>query len=180
MKKVILFAGSNSSTSINKELINYTASLFTKLEAEVIDLRDYEPAMFGEDLEKERGIHPQIEALVTKINEADAVIMSTPEHNSMPPAFFKNILDWLSRVAKVSGSETQYLENKPTILMSVGPGRGGALKARAQVANMIAHAKADVVGEFSLPEFGANFSQGKITNPVLDAELKELVRKLEV
>lgn len=179
MKKVILFAGSNSSTSINKELIKYTASLFGDAEAEIIKLEDYDPPMFSVDLENELGTHPNIKNLVAKLNEADGVIMSTPEHNGMPPAFFKNILDWLSRVAKIAGSETQYLQDKPTVLMSVSPGRGAALKARALVGNIIGHAKADLVGEFSLPEFGNNFSNGAISNPDLDAELKELVRKLE-
>ena len=103
MKTILLFSGSNSSTSINNELIHYTATLFRNAETKVIDLRDYEPPMFSADLEKEIGTHPKIKTLADLIASVDGVVVSTPEHNSMPPAFFKNILDWLSRIQKLSG-----------------------------------------------------------------------------
>lgn len=179
MKSIVLFAGSNSSTSINKQLIDYTATLLSKTKTTVIDLRSYEPPMFSVDLEKEIGIHPKIQALLELLEAADGVVVSTPEHNSMPPAFFKNILDWLSRVQKVRGGGDQYLQDKPVLLMSSSPGKGGAKKSRDGVKTILGHANPSFIKEFSLPLFKENFKEGKIVNEELDQELKTLVVHLE-
>lgn len=38
MKKILAFAGSNHSKSINQQLVSYTASLISELEIEVLDI----------------------------------------------------------------------------------------------------------------------------------------------
>lgn len=180
MKTILLFSGSNSSTSLNQQLIRFTSTLVEESVAKVIDLRDYAPPIFSVDLEKEVGTHPKIDALVKEIEQADGLIVSTPEHNGMPPAFFKNILDWLSRVKKMRGNDgKQYLENKPVLLMSAGPGKGGALKARELVKKVMGYGKANFIGEFSLPEFHQNFENGKLVNKALHEQLSLLVQQLE-
>jgi NAD(P)H-dependent FMN reductase len=178
MKNILAFTGSNSTSSINKEILNFTASLVDGAEVEIIDLKDFEPPMFSLDLEQEIGSHATIKALVEKIESADALIISTPEHNSMPPAFFKNILDWLSRTAKVYMDGRQYLQDKPVLLMSVAPGKGAGRGARALVGKMIGYANANIVSEYEFPEFFTNFSDGKITSGELENGLKEAVYKL--
>jgi chromate reductase len=178
MKNILLFAGSNSSASINKKLICYTASLVENHKTEFILLEDYEPPVFSLDLEKKIGSHARIKDLVEKLDAADAIIISTPEHNSMPPAFFKNILDWLSRTAKQYREGKQYLEEKPILLMSAAPGNGGGAKARALVAKMIGYAKGEIISEFTLPKFNDNFHEGKIVHEELDQELKAALQKL--
>ena len=40
--KIIAFAGSNSSKSINKKLATYASSLFENAEVEVLDLNEFE------------------------------------------------------------------------------------------------------------------------------------------
>jgi chromate reductase len=51
--KVIAFAATNHSKSINKQLVEYAASLLTKVEVEIIDLNDYELPLYGQDKEEE-------------------------------------------------------------------------------------------------------------------------------
>ena len=74
--------------------------------------------------------------------------------------------------------ETQYLEGKKAIVMSVSPGGGGALKAREQVAKLIGYAKAEIVGQLSLPAFRENFVDGALLNNEIKRELDELLAKL--
>jgi len=45
-EKIIAFGGSSSTTSINKQLAVYTASLFPAAKVEVLDLNDYEMPVF--------------------------------------------------------------------------------------------------------------------------------------
>lgn len=179
MKKVIVLAGSNSSTSINKQLVKYAGSLTKNAEIEYLALEDYEPPMFSTDLENEIGSHQTIKDLVAKFDGADGLIISTPEHNSMPPAFFKNILDWLSRTGKTILDGRAYLENKPVLLMSAGPGGGGAKGAQDLVAKMLGFANAKITGRFSFPGFYKNFNEDKIVNEELKSELSNLVMQFE-
>ncbi len=53
MKKILAFAGSTSSTSINKQLITYSASLVKYAEVEIFDLNEYQAEIFDVDKEKE-------------------------------------------------------------------------------------------------------------------------------
>ena len=55
MKKVIAFAGSNSSTSINKKLAVYAAGLLENVEVTILDLNDFDMPLYGIDLEKKPG-----------------------------------------------------------------------------------------------------------------------------
>lgn len=50
MKKILAFAGSNSSNSINKQLVEYAATLQEGID--VIDLRDYDAPIYSIDLEQ--------------------------------------------------------------------------------------------------------------------------------
>ena len=179
MKKVIVLAGSNSSTSINKELVKYAGSLIQDAAVEYIALEEFEPPMFSVDLENEIGSHQKIKDLVAKFIEADGLIFSTPEHNSMPPAFFKNILDWLSRTGKTILDGKGYLESKPLILLSAGPGGGGAKGAQELVGKMLKYGKANVIGTLSFPGFYDNFKDGKVVNEELNTALDDLVKQLE-
>jgi len=54
--KIIAFAASNSSNSINKKLATYAASLFQGETIEILDLNDYEMPLFSSDRVAKNGI----------------------------------------------------------------------------------------------------------------------------
>src|SRR5690606_42139957 len=95
-KKILVFAGSNSSASINHKLVVFAASQVAGHNVEIIKLTDYPLPIFGEDIEREEGYSVNLRMLHNKIKEADALIISVNEHTRMISAFFKNTLDWLS------------------------------------------------------------------------------------
>lgn len=159
---ILAFSGSNSSTSINQALIRYTAQ---EINAQVINLRDYNFPMYSEDLEKEKGIPADIKALMEQIIAADAVIISTPEHNANLPAFFKNVLDWLSRTG------VKFLEGKKVLIMSTSNGKGGAGKAAGLMDRPIHYAGGEIHETFSLPQFSEHFDYA--TAQMTDQEWKE-------
>ena len=173
MKKVITFTGSNSSTSINKQLLDYASSLTNQVEIEEIDLRNFDIPMYGNDLEKEKGVPSGIEELVRIFDNADGFMISCPEHNSIMPAFFKNILDWLSR------TKVKYFKTAPILLIGTSPGGGGAGKAIELLSKVLLYGGGELTGTFSLPAFNDNFADGKITNEGFDMEIKVLVEKFE-
>lgn len=69
------------------------------IEAELLDLRDYEMPFFNEaespSAKQEPYQHPTVAAWTAKIAEADAFVVVTPEYNHAPSAVLKNAIDWV-------------------------------------------------------------------------------------
>ncbi|MEO9966310.1 MAG: NAD(P)H-dependent oxidoreductase [Reichenbachiella sp.] len=174
MKKIIAFAGSNSSTSINQQVVKYAATLFTNTEVEVIDLREYDAPIYSADIEK-AGIPQAIQDFVQKLAEADAYIMASPEHNGSLSAFFKNILDWASRV------EGKFVGGKPVLLLSTSGGKRGGASALEDLRIKMKYFAGEVLGSYSLGAFYENFDQqtGTISNDSEKKALSQVVSAFE-
>lgn len=169
MKNIIAFAGSNSETSINKQLATYTASLVEGVEVTTLDLNDFELPVYGIDLENEKGIPDNAQKFLDVIKSSDGIVLSLAEHNGAYATVFKNIFDWMSRIDGKLWSE------KPMLLMASSPGvRGGATVleiAKGRFPFMGGH----IVADFSLPSFFDNFKEGKIINDELHSDLNNKV-----
>lgn len=152
MNRIIAISASNSATSINRQLLE---SVIVNIDdIEFVDLRDYEAPIFSFEHEK-AGPPSSMKELATKIREARGVIIATPEHNGSTPAFFKNILDWLSRVQ--SEGEHIFRKDTPVFLLSTSPGARGGAGNIAHLAQIMPWWGANVVATYSLPSFQQNF-----------------------
>ncbi len=174
MKKIVAFAGSNSSASINKQLSEYASSLLENVYVNLIDLNDFKAPMFGVDLESELDEAPEsAHRLLNLIKESDGIVLSLAEHNGAYTTVFKNLFDWMTRI------EGNFLFKKPMLLMATSPGaRGGQTVLSIAEARFPWH-DGNIVATFSLPSFNENFENGKITNKELNNELLEQVEKLQ-
>jgi len=172
--RILAFAASNSSVSINQQLAQYAASLAKGAEVETLDIHDYEMPIYRHDREEESGIPELAHDFLARIGEADALIISFAEHNSTYSAAFKNLFDWCSRVGR------EVWQDKPMLLLATSPGGRGGKSVLEFAVNSAPRFGANVVGNLSVPSFGENFDSdaGRLTNDELDAELRELVAKL--
>lgn len=173
MKHVIAFAGSNSSTSINKKLATYAASLVEEAEVEVLDLNDYDLPLYGIDLEKSNGIPDNAHKFLQKIKTTDGIVLSLAEHNGTYATVFKNLFDWMSRI------DGKLWSDKPMLLMATSPGARGGATGLEIALSRFGFMGGNIVGRFSLPSFNDNFSDGKITNKDLNNQLLEEVKQLQ-
>lgn len=172
MKKILAFSGSNSSKSINQQLVQIAASMVEGHEVEVIDLRYYDAPLYGIDLENKEGIPPSILKLKSKIQSADGMIIATPEHNGSMPAFLKNTIDWLSRINQ------KVFDDKPVLFIATSPGGRGGKSALEHLVSIMPYRGAKVVGSFSLPSFNENVINGVLeakNSTMLQAEVDKLV-----
>lgn len=174
--KIIAFAGSNSSKSINKKLVTYASSLFKGVEVEILDLRDYQAPLFSVDVEKEIGQAKEALAFLDKLKSADILLISLAENNGNYSTAFKNIFDWCSRIEK------DVFQKKPTLLMATSPGGRGGNRVLEIAQSNLPRYGADIKAVFSLPSFNDNFdvASNRIANQELDNELKEIVVNFEV
>jgi len=171
MKNILAFAGSNSSTSINQKLVEYVVSEIKDHKIKTLTLSNYAMPIYSEDDERNNGFPGMALGLKKEISEADALILSVNEHNGTWSAFFKNVIDWLSRL------DRNFLENKKILLMSTSPGKRGGIGSLEFTKNVLPRFGGEIIESFSFPSFHANFSveKNEVTDETLLLGLKEVL-----
>ena len=167
MKKILAFAGSNHSKSIHYQLVEFTTSLINDLEVKVLDIRNWDIPIYSIDMDPDQ-TPEKITELIAMIQAHDGFIIASPEHNGGTPAFFKNILDWLSRRGK------KVFDKKPVFLMSTSPGPGAGATHLKYLINSLPYQGATIAASYSLPSFQQNVQDGKVTGDYL-GQLQESI-----
>ncbi|TDG12686.1 NADPH-dependent oxidoreductase [Seongchinamella unica] len=149
--KIVAFAASNSSQSINRALASYAAHLVPEAEVDLLDLNDFEMPIFSEDRERESGQPPAAGAFLARIAAADALVISYAEHNGSFSVAYKNVVDWASRISR------KVFQQKPTLMLAASPGAGGAASVLALAERSAPSMGAEVTGTVSVPRFHDHF-----------------------
>jgi len=171
--KVLAFAASSSTTSINKMLVTHAADVLKKefmseAEITILDLNDFEMPIFRSDREKSGGVPELAQVFFKAIGDADVILISYAEHNGSYSTAFKNIFDWCSRI------NAQVFQNKPMVIMSTSPGPNGASSVLSTANASGGFFGADIRGSLSVGSFFDTFDadSGQLTDAALAAELK--------
>lgn len=171
--KILAFAGSTSSTSINRELVKFVLKDFQEDEINLIDLNDFDMPVFSVDREK-KGFPDEAHQFLKVIEECDAIICSLAEHNRSYSAAFKNVFDWASRI------NVKVFQDKPMLLMSTSPGGYGGGNVMNTARTFFPNFGTDVKETFSLPKFYENFDlESGIINPEMLKELKDKIENFK-
>jgi chromate reductase len=120
--KILGFVGSLRKGSYNKALMRAAVNLAPEnARIEVFDLEGIPP--FNQDLENQS---PQIvKEFKSKIRQADAILIASPEYNYSVPGVLKNAIDWASRPYGDNA-----FEGKPVAVMSASIGSLGGARAQ--------------------------------------------------
>lgn len=173
--KILAFAGSNSSTSINKKLVKYAVHQLNISEFEILDLNDFEMPIYSSDREKNDGLPKLAYDFAEKIDTADLLLVSLAEHNGNYSAALKNLMDWVSRIP-----ERKIFGEKPMFLMATSPGKRGGASVLEIASKRFPFDGATLIDTFSLPFFYEYFDDEKgITNEEKAKELEEKLEKLK-
>lgn len=173
--KLLAFAASNSTKSINKKLASYAAGLVEGAQVELLDLNDFELPLYSPDREAQLG-HPDLaKAFLQKIADSDAILISFAEHNGSYSAAYKNLFDWCSRI------NPKVYQNKPAVFLATSPGPGGAASVLAAAKASAPYFTANVKASLSVPRFNENFDAetGTIRNAELQKQLLDAVSLLK-
>ena len=172
--KILAFAATSSTKSINSHLVRYAASQLKDVDTEILDINDYELPLFSEDREAQLGQPELAKAFLDKIANSDAVIISFAEHNGSYTVAYKNIFDWASRI------NPKVFQNKPMVLLATSPGPGGASSVLAAATASAPYFDGVVKASLSVPGFYDNFDieQGRITNDEINGQLLTAMNSL--
>ncbi len=169
MKKIIAFAGSDSKTSINKQLVTYATTYIKDAEVLILDLNDYPLPTYSVNVETESGFPENAKLFLEQLKSADGFVISLAEHNNAYTAVFKSLMDWLSRL------ELKFFYNKPMLLMSTSPGERAAKSAFDMGHDRFPRHDAQIVSTFNLPSFNDNFKNGEVVDEQLNTKLIDAV-----
>uniref|UniRef100_UPI00404B888A NADPH-dependent FMN reductase n=1 Tax=Flavobacterium sp. TaxID=239 RepID=UPI00404B888A len=171
MTQIVAFAGSNSSVSINFTFLKGAVQNMPQLDVELLELYNSDIPLYQHDLEQKEGIPSAIHQLFKHISKSTGLVIAVNEHNSYPSAFFKNILDWLSRV------DGKFLTDKKILLLSTSPGKRGGQSSLAHSKELLTRFGGEVIETFSLSSFGQNFNTetGQIQDEMLAKDFSEKV-----
>lgn len=173
--KILAFSASNSSESINRQLVTYAASLLEGCEVETLDIHDYEMPIYRHDREVADGIPQLAHDFLARIAAVDGLLISFCEHNGSYSAAFKNLFDWCSRVGR------EVWSGKPMVLLATSPGPGGAGRVLGIAESAAPHFGGEVLGSLAVPSFFDAFDveAGKLKPGEVDDQLRAEVAKLK-
>ena len=171
--KVLGFAGSLRRGSYNKALLRAAADLVPEdMNIEIFDLEGIPP--FNQDTEE--NMPEKVREFKTKIREADAILISSPEYNYSVPGVLKNAIDWASRPY---GDNP--FDGKPVSIVSASIGMLGGARAQYHLRqifvflNMYPINRPEVIVPFAQDKFDAN---GKLLDDNTKKFLEQLLHNL--
>ncbi|MDF0682701.1 MAG: NAD(P)H-dependent oxidoreductase [Candidatus Nitrosocosmicus sp.] len=167
--KILGFAGSLRNESFNRALLrNSSRFIPASSSLEVFELDGIPP--FNQDTEKD--MPQKVREFKSKIKEADAILISTPEYNYSVPGVLKNAIDFASRPY---GDNP--FDGKPVAIMSASIGMLGGARAQYHLRqifvflNMYPINRPEVMVNFAADKFDSNGNLLDETSQKLIAQL---------
>jgi len=139
-QKILAFAGSLRSASLNRKLVRIAAQGARDAGAEVteIDLRDIPMPIFDGDLERGAGLPPNAKLFKRLLVEHNGILISSPEYNTAVTPVLKNAIDWASRTEPGDQPHAAF-RGKVGGLMSASPGNYGGARSLAMLRAILSH-----------------------------------------
>lgn len=176
--KVLAFAGSTRTDSVNKKLVVEAANMAREIGAEVtvIDLRDYPIPFYDGDLEDASGMPENAVEIRRLMSNSDVVLIASPDYNKSVSAVLKNTIDWVSRNEK--NNPLPAFKGKKYIIMSASPGSRGGARGLIHLRTILDDVGATIIPQqFVVPyAYDAFDMEGKLKDPNLRAELQNLIQ----
>ena len=166
MLKLIAIVGTNSKRSTNRQLLQYMQKHFAeKAEIELVEIKDI--PVFNKPADKQ--VPAEILEIAAKIEEADGVIIGTPEYDHSIPAVLMSALAWLSY-------GIYPLLNKPIMITGASYGTLGSSRAQLQLRQIL---NAPEIKASVLPDEFLLSHSLQASNPSGDLVDLDVIKKLD-
>lgn len=171
---ILAFAASLRAASFNRKLIRQAVTILRAapgVDVDLADFREFEMPMYDGDRETHDGIPAGGREFIRRIQQADGLVISTPEYNGGMPGTLKNAIDWASRAEQIP------FEGKPILLIGASPGGLGAVRSlwhsRVPLETIGAHVYPEMMG---VPRAHQAFDDdGRLQDPHQLSRLQELL-----
>ena len=170
--RILAFSASARRESLNRKFLATAVQLTREAGGDVtlLDLNEYVLPLYHGDLEDAEGLPPNAAKLMDLITQHDALLIASPEYNSMITPLLKNTLDWCTR-----GDDNPFV-GKVAAVLSASPGALGGIRSLQLAQQLLLKLGCHVVPlQTILPHADKAFDQaGQLT----DARTQKSVRTL--
>jgi chromate reductase len=128
--KIVAFAGSLRSGSLNKKLLAIAVAAAREAGADVtvVDLRELALPLYDQDIEDASGLPEGAKKFKALLRASDGMLIASPEYNSSISAALKNAIDWASRAESDDEPPLVGFRGKAAALMAASPGALGGIR----------------------------------------------------
>ncbi len=139
--RILAFSGSARRESLNKKLLAVTVDAVRASGGEVtlVDLTDLPMPLYDGDLEDSEGMPANATKLIELIQQHSALLIASPEYNSMITPLLKNTIDWCSR------ADDNPFTGKVAAVVSASPGPFGGVRSMKLAQQLLLHLGCQVV-----------------------------------
>lgn len=170
--RILAFSGSARKESLNRKFLAHAVRAVREAGGEVtlIDLNDYVLPLYHGDLEEAAGLPANAARLIELIAQHGALLIASPEYNSMFTPLLKNTLDWCTR------GETDPFGGKVAAVISASPGALGGIRSLQLAQQLLLKLGCHVVpGQVMLPHADKAFDAG---GALVEPRARKLVQAL--
>ena len=179
--RILVFAGSARSGSINKKLAIATAAIAEKTSAKVTfaDLADYPAPVYNGDDETANGLPQTMRDFKKLVQQHDGFIVVSPEYNGHVPPLLVNTFGWISRTEDGEKGLVAF-KGKKAAIMAASPGRLGGIRVIPRLRDSLAELGVVVVpGSITLPSAESAFDDnGNLADEPLTKRVRLHIEKL--
>lgn len=174
MTRILGIAGSLRRDSFNRKLLKTLSTLAP--DGVEIEVRGIEGIpVYDGDVEADDGIPAAVTSLQDASEQADGLLLVTPEYNQGVPGPLKNAIDWMSRPPKEIG---RVFRGKPIALTGASAGPGGSRVAQYAWLPTFRGLGLQLWfgGQLYLPKAGQAFDDdGRLTDPDMRERAEQFV-----
>ena len=165
--RILLVCGSQRTASLNARLLQTLASALPDgIEADVLHPHEVALPLYSGNDETDPLVLSALCSVHTRFAEARALIIACPEFNGLMPAYFKNLIDWVSRLPRIDASAPNAFLDKPALLASATPGWSGGAVGIPALRALLGYVGALPFGEtITLPYAGQAWREDGSPNP---------------
>lgn len=130
MLNILLFPASLRAHSCNRQLVDYLSGfLGADCHSDILSPGEFTLPLFNQDMESRAEVIDEVASVYRRIDQADGLIVASPEYNGHVSPYLKNTLDWVSRLPRIRGGEfsANPFLHKPVLLASASSGWTGGL-----------------------------------------------------
>ncbi len=161
---ILLFPASLRAHSYNRQLTDYLAGLLdTGCSIDLLCPEEFTFPLFNQDLESRDEVIAEVASVYHRFNQADGLIIASPEYNGHVSPYLKNTLDWVSRLQRIRNFPANPFLNKPLLLSCAATGWTGGLMGLQDARSILGYLGCLVMpGQLCISNAAEVFANGNI------------------
>lgn len=173
--KAVALSGSLRKDSYNRKVLQIAKKIAAEHGIDVLeaDLKELALPLYDGDIEDKYGLPEPVKKLKDLVENADIVIIASPEYNHSVSGALKNAIDWLTRT-------NNSLSKKVAVILGVSSGIYGTVRGQNHLRQILTALNVYIVPQPQVligPADTAILPDGSLNNPKTQELLESLIKK---